>query len=376
MRKVFLVLLAAVITWVIWIHMDHTKPWTSSDLALDIIQAVGPDSSCGKNVVGIQPYMVPSDYLSETHFYEKMNGYFAAASKAGYFKTNTVVLLPEYIGTWLVIDGEKAVVADAETMDNAMALMILSNPVIFAQALLNDAGESDPVAASLFRMKGSRMAATYTSVFRKLAKQYGVTISAGSIVLPGPRVEDGTIVTDSSLPLSNTAFVFHPDGHVDPQIVKKVFPISAELPFTLAASVEEIPVFELPMGRMVVLVCADSWYPASYERISALGADVILVSSFCTGQDTMQQPWMGYDGSETPPDVNPEDAYRLTEREAWEAYALPARIKKTQASVGVNVFLRGKLWDLGTDGQPFLITSKQRVDAAKSDRGGIWNLCF
>lgn len=376
MREFGYVMVVVILVWIIWIQIGRGTEWTTSDPALDQVQGIQTDSLCLRNVVGIQPYMVPHDYLSKQHFYEKLKTYFEAAKQEGYFTKNTVVLLPEYLGTWLVINEEKSSIAEAETITGAMALMVLSNPIQFSRAYFHHQNESDVVAASIFRMKSQAMATIYSEVFKELAKIYQVTINAGSIVLPGPLVVNSQIKVYPSQPLYNTSFIFHPAGNIDSHIIRKSFPISSEMPFITAYPIEELPVFDLPIGKTAVLVCADSWYPESYDQINQLNADVVLVNSYCAGNNTMTADWKGYDGIRMPIDVDSTDVKKLKERDAWVKYALPGRITKTKAAIGVNVFLRGELWDLGTDGQPFFIKDGQLLEIGKSERGGIWSLCF
>lgn len=376
MKKVSLIIVVILVIYIGWMQIGRNSTWTNSDAAIDHQEIMQTDSVCQKNIVGIQPYMVSIDYLSQKHFYEKMNAYFDAAKQAGYFNNNTVVLLPEYLGTWLVVAEEKTSVADANTITGAMAIMVLSNPVQFVQSYLHHQNESDAVAASIFRMKSKKMADSYGEVFKELAKTYSVTINAGSIVLPGPAVENNEIKVDPTQPLYNTSFVFHPDGSIDQKVIRKSFPINSEIPFVSAYPIEELPVFDLPIGKTALLVCADSWYPESYNQINQLDAEVVLVNSYCAGDNTMTASWKGYDGIRMPNDVDSTDVQKLKERDAWIKYALPGRIKKTNARIGVNIFLRGKLWDLGTDGQPFFVKDGQLLDVGKSERGGIWNLCF
>lgn len=376
MRKVALGILTIAALWSFWSIYGRSPAWQSSELALDLMQPVTADTACARNIVGMQPYMYATDYLGKKHFYEKLHGYFEDAKKNGYFKKNTLVQLPEYLGTWLVIAGEKSSVAQASTINGAMTLMVLSNPIKFAGSFFMHQSESDRFAAGIFRMKAVQMADLYEETFKKLAMEYRVTIDAGSIVLPGPGIKDDHIVVDLSSPLYNTSFIFKPAGTMEPQAIKKSFPIHSEQPFLQAAPVADLPVFDLPIGKTAVLVCADSWYPAAYRQISRSGAAVILVNSYCAGQRTMSQQWKGYDGGETPADVDTADVGRLTEREAWVKYALPGRIGETQAIIGANVFLRGELWDLGTDGQPFFVANGHLLHTAKSNRAGIWNFCF
>lgn len=365
-----------VVLWSIWTFLGRSYDNLPTERGLAMTQQLPGDSLCGRNIVGIQPFMVPADYVSEDRFYGKMNSYFSHARDAGYFRSNSVVVLPEYLGTWLVISGEKASVAEAETMTGAMSIMVLSNPLKTLWSVFQNQGEADRIAAAIFRMKSRQMAAIYTRVFSRLAKDYGVTINAGSIVLPGPVVTEGIIRVNLSEPLYNTTFIFQPLGVVDSQSVRKSFPIRSEMPFVRAAPIEELPVFELSIGKTALLVCADSWYPESYARIKELGAEVILVNSYCSGNGTMSTPWRGYDGAAMPADVEPTHIGALTEREAWVAHALPGRIGSSGARIGVNIFLRGKLWDLGTDGQPFFVRNGTLLRTTESEKAGIWNLCF
>ncbi len=376
MRKFILVVLIFIILWMIWAPLGRTVEWKDPDPALDHLESIVIDSLCQKNIVGIQPYMVPEDYMSEGHFYEKLKTYFEAARNAGYFGENTVVLLPEYVGTWLVISGEKKSVIETSHINHAMTLMVLSNMSKFAQAYVTNQGEEDVFAATLFRMKAREMARIYSEVFTELAVRYQVAINAGSIVLPGPLVEDNHIRIDLGKPLYNASFVFHPNGIIDQQVVKKSFPISSELPFLQACPVSELPVFDLGIGKTAILVCADSWYPELYEQLNQLNAEIVLVNAYAAGDGAMRVRWKGYDGGEKPVDVQAEDIGTILESEAWKKYALPGRIKTTRATVGVNVFLRGRLWDLGSDGQPFFVYNGELIATGESERAGIWNICF
>ncbi len=366
----------AVTLYALWCYTGRSHEWESSELSIDIMETVTADSLCSKNIAGIQPYMLTRDYQDERHFYEKMKGYFEQSGQAGYFRDNTLVLLPEYLGTWLVIEGEKSSVAESATIQDAMTLMVASNLLKFARYFFVHQNEEDRFAAALFRMKSERMAEIYGETFKRLANEFNVTINAGSIVLPGPDVSDNRIRVDASLPLYNTSFIFTPDGGIDLQSVRKSFPIHSELPFVKAAPIKDLPVFDLPIGKTAVLVCADSWYPESYVQIRESGAAVVLVTSYCSGNNTMTQPWKGYDGGAMPDDIDATDVSRITEREAWVKYALPGRIGATPALVGANVFLRGELWDLGTDGQPFFVLNGKLMPVGKSDHAGIWNFCF
>ena len=362
--------------WVMWASLGRSVELIEPTIHLDTKEVISTTSTCDRNVVAIQPYMLTEDYTSESHFYEKIKAYFEEASQAGYFNPNTVVLLPEYLGTWLVISGEKGSVSDVRHIKGAMTIMILSNPIKFIQAYLKNVGEDDSFGASLFRMKADEMARIYSEIFIELSTHYNVTIIPGSILLPGPSVMDNKIKVELSKPIYNTSFVFRPTGEIEQQIVKKSFPITSELPLISANPTDELGMYDLPIGKTAVLVCADSWYPESYVQIKKLNAEVVLVNSFSTGNNIMSSKWNGYDGKDEPKDVNQQDIGEISEKEAWVKYALPGRISNSSAVIGVNVFLRGALWDLGSDGQPFFIKNGNLIDSKPSDHAGIWNFCF
>ncbi|MBX2957015.1 MAG: carbon-nitrogen hydrolase [Cyclobacteriaceae bacterium] len=378
MKRVILILALIAVLYSTWTFIGRDELPLKPDAHPDRIEDLSAqDSLCSKNIVGIQPYMLPADYQSKDHFYEKLKSYFNEASKAGYFKTNTVVLLPEYLGTWLVVSHEKHLVIEASSITYAMTLMVLSNPLQFIKAYTKGLSEGDAFAAALFRMKAQAMAHIYAEVFMKLASEYAVTINAGSIVLPGPAIHNSNqINVDLSKPLYNTSFIFYPDSTIDQIVTRKSFPISSEQPFVSAYPINELRAYNLSVGKTAVLICADSWYPESYAQISELKAQVVLVNSYCSGENTMAARWKGYDGGNKPGDVNDDDIGKLTEQEAWIKYALPGRLKSCGATIGANVFLRGQLWDLGSDGQPFFIKDGNLLPMQKSDKSGIWNLCF
>ncbi|MBN8702329.1 MAG: carbon-nitrogen hydrolase [Bacteroidetes bacterium] len=377
MKKILIIIVLVIGVWIFWATIGRSEEWTESKSFIEQQESITLDSSCSRHIVGIQPYMLTTDYASEKHFYEKLNTYFEAAQEAGYFNEKTVVVLPEYLGTWLVVNGEKKSALHATTVTNAMTIMVLSNPIKFIRSLFNGKGEKDAFAAAIFKMKATTMSAIYCNVFKTLASKYQVAISAGSIVLPSPTIKnENEINVDITQPLYNCSFVFNANGTIDPQIVKKSFLIDSELSFLQAHPINQLPIYNLPIGKTSVLICADSWYPESYEQLNKLMPEIVLVGSFCVGNKTMNAVWNGYNGSENPADVEKSDLGKITEQQAWIKYAMPGRISSTKTPLGVNVFLKGELWDLGADGNPFIVREGKLQDVKSSAKAGIWNVCF
>lgn len=338
---------------------------------LQQITEYGTDARRG-NLLGIQPFMVPDDYVSGEAFYAKLSGYLDVASQRGWLNEGTIVVLPEYVGTWLVALGESQRVYRAAGIAQAMRALVLSNPFSFIRTLPS-AEADDAVKYTLFRMKAAPMAEVYHDTFSRLARKHAVTIVAGSIVLPSPGVSDGRL-TICDGPLYNVSVVYQPGGSAHESVVRKAFPIEAEQPFTARASVAELPVFDTPAGRLGVLICADSWYPSSYESLKAKGVDFIAVPSYLSPSGVWGKPWRGYDGAPAPGDVDVRDVNKLTEGEAWLKYALAGRAAQAGIEHGINVFLRGDLWDLGSDGHTVAVNGSAVMEANHVTGAAIVNL--
>jgi hypothetical protein len=311
-----------------------------------VMTEIGSDRGQG-NVIGIETFMRTRDYASEEAFLDRLDGFFSEAS--AHFSTGTVVILPEYIGTWLVAVDEGPATIDADTTSNAMLPLIAGNfPTWLGHR--GEAPATDTDTYAVFATKAPRMAEVYARVMGTLAERYAVTLVAGSINLPGPRVDDGVIVTSPGAPLGNASFVFGPDGALIGPSVIKVFPTKSEQGFLTAGEASELPVFDTPAGRVAVLICADAWYPESYAALLGRDVDVIAVPVFVDGTGKWDEPWGGYSGHDAPADVDGADVGVLSEGEAWAKYALPGRAHEAGVTTGLTVPLRGTLWDLTTDG--------------------------
>ncbi|SDK70223.1 carbon-nitrogen hydrolase family protein [Microbulbifer yueqingensis] len=322
------------------------------------------------NLVSVQPWLQPLDYASGERLYRKLETYLARAEAEGWLGPRTLVVLPEHIGTWLVASGEGFLTYRASSTSGAMLWAALGNLPAFSSGLYREVarGEtSDPLAAALFRLKARSMANEYQRVFSRLAQRFGVTLVAGSILLPDPQLAGGSIHAGTG-PLYNSSFVFYADGRIAGP-VRKVYPIASELPFTRPAR-QPLPVFETPLGKLGVLICADSWYPDTWAQLA--GADLVVVPSFATPTGIWTRPWQGYNGAAAPRDVDPGDVGRISEGEAWRKYALGGRGGQVRA--GINTFLRGELWDLGDDGRTTAVIEGKLLQGVRRDGAVISSL--
>ncbi len=346
-----------------------------NDLAYPNLHQLGSASERG-NMLGIEPYMVPEDYASRETFLNKLNAYLRIAQHEGWLNEKTIVLFPEYIGTWLVLANEDKKIFDAPTLAIAERRLVLHHLLDFSIRFFK-AREKGKAEAAIFRVKARSMAESYQAVFSQLARQYSVTVIAGSIILPASQISNQKLILNEG-PLRNVSIVYKPDGTLHSYPIYKVFPTSIELPFISPASVKEIPSFETPAGRLGVLICADSWFPYAYERLKTNGIEILAVPSYEALEiQSWNRPWPGYDGWPTPPDVETSDVRKITEAQAWQKYSLAGRISLSGARYGMNVFLRGKLWDQDLGGKPGTLVRANDVFMEESTRqAALLNLWF
>ncbi|HEX8680725.1 MAG TPA: nitrilase-related carbon-nitrogen hydrolase [Ardenticatenaceae bacterium] len=356
---------------------------TSAEPNICVVAAPGTDTGRG-NLLGIQPCMEPRDYATAESFRAKLDSYLAEAWRQGWLGGRAIVVLPEYLGSWLVVAGAHPSVYAAARVEDAMRRLIRDDLPGFARAALATWGRRrsehapwpgafDWVKDALFRMRAPQMASIYHSVFSGLARDYGVTIVAGSLLLPAPTVKDGALKPGSG-PLQNVSVLYHPDGRADSRLARKLFLITDEQPFTAPGTLADLPIFDTPAGRLGVVICADSWYPQVYKALEQHGMDFVAVPSYLAPDGVWQRPWQGYNGASPPADVDPADVGTLAEGEAWRKYALAGRIGASGARCGVNVFLRGSLWDLGADGASLAVRDGEVTEVPYTARGAIVNL--
>lgn len=370
MRKlIFLVLVILFAGYAGWAERRPVGHYLS-DLRSEVSLNQGQPSERG-NLLGVQPELFTQDYQSVERLHLKFRAYLAKARDEGLINPRTVVVFPEHIGTWLVAAGEKPEVYQTEHIAEAMEWMAASNPLKLARGWLGAKGE-DRMADALFRMKAVDMAHDYQTLFGSLAKEFGVTIVAGSIVLPNPRIVEGQIRTGNGR-LYNVSQVFGSDGLPLGKPQRKLFPIDDEKGFTGSGDADDLQVLQTPAGRLGVLACADSWYPTSYAALAANKPDIIAVPAFLTGNGSWSKPWKGYNGGATPSDVTLKPG-ALSEGEAWERLALAGRLGESGAHAGITVFFRGHLWDLGSDGRSLVINGNGHTLAPDGPGARLINL--
>ena len=347
-------LVAVLTTYAMW-AADRPAGHYLSDLRIKLAVDQGTPADRG-NLLGIQPELFPTDYQSPARLRRKLAAYLQQAQDQGLLNDKTVVVLPEHVGTWLMISGEKDELYQAPTLAEAMNWLAASNPLLFARAWLSAKGK-DRLDDAHLRMKSRTMAKDYQALFGGLAKEFHVTLVAGSIVLPEPSIRDGQLKPGSGA-LYNSSVVFGRDGAPLGQPQRQLHPVFSQRD-VIQANEKTINVVDTPAGRLGVLIGSDSWYPDNYRKLDEQGAQLIAVPAQVLGQGAWDQPWRGYKSSSTPSSVSLKPG-EVSEGQAWHRLTLTAQPPSSHAVAGISVFLRGQFWDKSGAGQSFLNSNGQQ----------------
>lgn len=347
MRKLFglglavlvVVLLTSYGVWTTQRPMGHYL----SDLRIQLAANEGQPAGRG-NLLGIEAELYPTDYQDLNRLHRKLAAWLQQARDQGLLNDKTLVVLPEHIGTWLVAAGEKNQFYQADNINTAMEWLAWSNPLQFARALLQAEGRQR-LADTALRMKAQRMARDYQQVFGGLAREFAVTLVAGSIVLPEPRIEEGRLKTGTG-PLYNVSVVFAADGQPLGQPQRQTDPDTHQRRYIQGADPADLQVFDTPAGRLGVLIGSDSWYARNYARLNAHAAELIAVPAFVPDRQRWNQPWRARKGVDLP-------AGSLSEGQAWQHLTLTGQAPGSTARAGISVFMHGQFWDQSSFGESF-----------------------
>lgn len=357
--RIILPIGAVLVVYNMWAITDrareHKTGWTQTPeykTRFEYIEA-GIDSGKG-NLIGIQPYLTPLNYSTAFNFETTLRFYFEQLKRENKLTEKSVVVLPEYIGTWLVAANEKEKIYQQTNINDAMTTIVTSNIFKFLFSYFQSPAK-DKTKYAIFHMKAKQMAEQYQQIFSTLAKDYKCTIVAGSIALPDASVnKEGKIELKNGSEIFNTSVVFGNDGKIIPPLVKKIFPIDSEQGFTQCGKAEQLPIFQTNAGRMAVLICADSWYPEAYRTITNK-VDFIVVPSLADTDSIWLATWKGYNGFKAPADVDTTDYKKISEGDAWIKYSMGKRAVQSNIHYGLNVFFTGTMWDMKPEGRVLIL---------------------
>ena len=273
LTPLILLLLAAValVIYLDWTRDRHSGPLLS-DLRTRPILSEGEASDAG-NLLAIEARLLPADYQSRERLRLKFATYLDQAREAGLLNPRSVVILPEHVGTGLFAVGEKPEVQQARTLRDAMQWTALSNPRDYLRGLFGNRSD-DRRTQSVLKIKARQMAADYQHIFSSLAREYGVTLVAGSIVLPEPRLQDG-LLRPGEGPLRQVSLSFDAQGNALGPLQYKHVLTRYEERYSEAPTGQQRDSLPTPAGRLAVFIGCDGYLqtpPADAERMVLIGA--------------------------------------------------------------------------------------------------------
>jgi predicted amidohydrolase len=360
-----LVMIAALCGYGFW-TLQRPEGHYLSDLRIELALNQGVPGEHG-NLLGVEPQLNPSDYQNLQRLHRKLSAYLQQARGQGLINSRTVVVLPEHIGTWLWARGEKNQLYQVTQQREAVQWLELSNPLRYGLAMLWATGDDRRADAHL-RMKAGQMAADYQTLFGGLAKEFGVTLVAGSIVLPAPYVEKGVLYAGNG-PLFNSSLVFGSNGAVLGQPQLQQFPDSEVRRYIHDGRKHPLQVIQTPAGRLGVLVGSDSWYPENYRQLAGQSVQLIANPVFLSGKGSWSAPWRGNRHQDAAANL-PVQRGEVSEQTAWQQLTLAANAGITSMSV----FLRGQFWELGGDGQGFANHAGEQLAGSQHPGARLLNL--
>ncbi|MGB9090868.1 MAG: nitrilase-related carbon-nitrogen hydrolase [Pseudomonas farsensis] len=341
---VALVILAGLCGYGFW-TLQRPQGHYLSDLRIEVALNQGTPGEQG-NLLGIEPLLYPSDYQNLNRLHRKLSAYLEQAKAQGLVNPRTVVVLPEHVGTWLWARGEKKELYQVTQRREAWQWLELSNPVRYGLAMLAATGDDRRSDAHL-RMKAAQMAADYQQVFGGLAREFDVTLVAGSIILPAPHVDNGVLLPGNG-PLFNTSLVFNGQGLIIGQPQFQQYPDSEFRRYVQGGQQHKLQVLQTPAGRLGVLVGSDSWYPANVEQLAEQSVQLIANPVFLSGKQAWHTPWRG-NRHQPVADGLPLQRGEASEQDAWHHLTRSAG----GGLSSMSVFMRGQFWEQAGDGQGF-----------------------
>ncbi|RXK58545.1 hypothetical protein ESA94_18100 [Lacibacter luteus] len=180
----------------------------------------GADSSKG-NLIGIQPYLTAVNYSTAYNLETSLRFYFEQLKREGKLNSKSVVVLPEHIGTWLVLANEKESVYKASSVEEAFKHIKTASLFSYLNGWFKSPVQ-DKNSYAVFHLKASKMATQYKQLFAALAKEYKCRIAAGSLLLPDAVVDaSNSIQPKPGTALYNTFFVFDTSGAIVQPVTKQ-----------------------------------------------------------------------------------------------------------------------------------------------------------
>jgi hypothetical protein len=205
-----------------------------------------------------------------------------------------------------------------------------------------------------------------------LARKYNVSILAGTIILPNPKLDRGELIPGDG-DLVNVAVTYLPSGKATGPLVEKVHLTDWEKSFLKEGKPNQDFIVSVPGWKVGVAIGQDSFFPTVYKSI---GSSKI---------DGMVSPAAHLENWEDAPSTNLLEEWKSQSldyksqepADLWLNQSLTKRIQSTRGKEAVQVFLKGKGWGLESFGESYTNHEFDQIDRPKKNgKPKILNLYF
>lgn len=256
-------LIGAAATYALWTREVPPSHYLA-DLRSEPLEQLVQGSPQG-NLLGIHPLLFPSDYRSPDALRLKLAAALDKARTLGLLGERSVVALPDHIGTWLLLRDEKPEVYAARSFAEAQPRLAFNHPLLFLRSQL----QGQPFAETLLRNKAAQIAVDYQQLFSELAREYRITLAAGSLLLPEPSLQQGQLRTGSGR-LYQLGLVFDANGQIVGAPYRRNWPDQAQE--------ESVQTLDLPLGQLQIK------RSRGHAQASLLATSAVSVPLFIRGQ--------------------------------------------------------------------------------------------
>jgi predicted amidohydrolase len=280
------------------------------------------------NLVAVQAEMSLEDYASAEVFRQKILA-LTEQAVAGLPPYPTLVAFPELIGFPLLLTLQ----GKGPDLSSTIKDVLMHH----WKKLFQEAWYHKYLGASLVYLPFALPAyQAYVSAFSEAAKTFGVTLVAGSSLLPYISHEPSLGLHIANPRVHNTAFTFGPNGKLLGQSQKVHLTPGLESRLGIARGrLQDLQVLHTPVGKVGLAICLDAFHDSVIGHLDGLGAEIIVQPT--ANNALWNRPW-------------PKDT-ALSEGDAWFRYGLKETLRESlNVRYGVNPMLVGELWELKFEG--------------------------
>lgn len=327
------------------------------------------------DLFAVQPFMTPEDYLSREAFYHKIDRYFQAAALQRLPNRPAIIVFPEDLATFLLLEGHGDILDSVQSIDEAFTALGKKK---WPRILWTMVQYGTTRTKRAFFAEGSQKVwHIWHGTMARLAHDYQMTAVAGSALIPQSR---WTYDTNSYMPRSakiyNFSFIVAPNGHVLSHTKKvNLVPTQEDVlelspgPLSEALATALIPGTSISMATAI---CYDAFWrphtdnePNFQQVFQALdNKGVQLLAQPSANPWRWNEPWP----------FNPPDNTDRTRAQQWDEEGVYQSLSRAQhIEVVVNPQLLMEFLDMHFDGSSRILartgTTVQVLVASDVTRG-------